>query len=120
MKKVSLQQIEDYYINFGYNGNKLRKAVEKDKDYQSALKQKKALLAKKFNLTSIEKRKYVMSVDADFEILAKCGQLEKTKLAKQEKELVKLIKSQLENDWRKPLMRKLNQLLNSKLSISKS
>jgi len=53
----------------------------------------------------------VLSLDIDFEILAKCKQLEKLNLSKEDKFLVKLIKSQLEYDWREPLIRTLNKLL---------
>ncbi|NQU98853.1 hypothetical protein HQ533_05270 [Candidatus Woesearchaeota archaeon] len=63
------------------------------------------------NLTPLEKKKYVMPTDRDFEILAKCKELEKLKLTKEDKLLVKFIKTQLERDWRKPLLVKLNKLL---------
>jgi len=111
MKKKSLQQIEDFYINLGYRGNKLRKILAKDKVYQKLLKQRKRKLTKKFKTTSLEKKKYVLSTNSDFEILAKCKQLEKLKLTKQDRILVKLIKTQLEEDWRKPLQKTLNRLL---------
>ena len=32
MKRKSLQQIEDFYKNPGYRGNKLRKVLSKDKE----------------------------------------------------------------------------------------
>ncbi len=68
-------------------------------------------LTKKFALTPTEKKKYVLPTDRDFEILAKCKQLEKLDLTNQDKSLVKFIKTQLKVDWRKPLLKKLNQLL---------
>ena len=71
----------------------------------------KGKLTKQFKLTPIEKRKYVLSTDDDFEILAKCKQLERLRLTREEKFLIKLIKTQLEDDWRKPLLRILNRLL---------
>jgi len=60
--------------------------------------------------TSSEKKKYALSTDADFEILHQCKQLQKYKLTAVDAELVKLIKSQLEDDWRKPLIKALNRL----------
>ena len=65
-------------------------------------------MKKEFKVTLSEKKKYVLAKDADFDILAKCKQLEKLRLTKGEGLLVKLIKTQLEDDWRKPLIRKLN------------
>lgn len=113
MKKKSLQfqEIEDFYINLGYRGNELRKVLAKDKWYQKLLKERKQKLTKQFKITPTEKKKYVLSTDADFEILDRCKQLEKLKLTKEDKFLVKLIKTQLEDDWRKPLLKTLNQLL---------
>lgn len=67
-------------------------------------------------ITSSEKKKYVLSKDADFEILAKCKRLEKLNLKFEDEFLVKLIKTQLEHDWRKPLLEVLNQL-NKKYNI---
>lgn len=65
---------------------------------------------KSFPLTKTEQRKYVMSTNEDYEILKKVKQLEKFKLAKQEKFLVWLIKTQLELKWRKYIIKTLNQL----------
>lgn len=61
--------------------------------------------------TAQEKKKYVLSTDADFEILAKCKILEKQKLAPEDKQFVKFLKTQLEADWRKPLLKTLDKLL---------
>lgn len=41
MMKRSLQQIEDHYINIGYSGNGLRKALLKDTEYQKLLRERK-------------------------------------------------------------------------------
>lgn len=111
MKKKSLQQIEDFYRNLGYKGVRLRKVLAKDKEYQKILKERKQKLGRRFKATPTEKKKYVLSLDTDFEILAKCKQLEKLKLTKEDKRLVKLIKTQLEENWRKSLLRMLTQLL---------
>jgi len=55
--------------------------------------------------------KYVMADKRDYEILSKIKELEKKKLEKEDKEIIKLIKTQLERDWRKPLLVKLDKLL---------
>lgn len=68
-------------------------------------------LARNFNVSPAEKKKYILSTDYDFEILAGCRQLENMKLAEEDRSLVKLIKTQLEADWRKPLLSALDKLL---------
>ncbi|MDP3948162.1 MAG: hypothetical protein Q8P87_00455 [bacterium] len=62
-------------------------------------------------ITSSDKKKYVLPEDRDFEILDKCKRLEKSKLIQEDKHLVKYIKTQLREDWRKPLLVELNRLL---------
>jgi len=111
MKKKSLQQIEDFYVSLGYKGDKLRRVLIKDKEYQKLLRKRKQKLTKQFKVALSEKKKYVLSTDSDFEILAKCKQLEKLKLTKEDRLLVKLIKTQLKDDWRRPILKTLNQLL---------
>ena len=66
---------------------------------------------KKYKPTRSETKKYVLSKNTDIEILTKCKQLEKMKLKKEDKFLIKLIKTQLEDAWRKPLLKTLNKLL---------
>lgn len=68
------------------------------------------LVPKIFPLTKTEQRKYVMLKGEDYEILKRVKQLEKLKLTKEDKKVVGLIKTQLKSEWRKPLIRKLNQL----------
>jgi len=101
----------DFYINRGYNGDKLRQILLKDKDYLKLLKEKKQKLTKSLRLTKAEEKMYVMSTDQDYEILSKVKQLEKIKLSKQDKFLVQLIRTQLERDWRKPLIKELDSIL---------
>ena len=55
--------------------------------------------------------KYVLKTKRDLEILDSCNKLLKNKLSKSDKNLVLLIKTQLETDWRKYLLMKLNKLL---------
>ncbi len=111
MKNDSLQRIEDFYQNQGYEGNELRKILLKDKDYLGLLNEKKKKLTKKASLTKAEEKKYVLSTDEDYEILSKVKQLEKRDLNKEEKFLVKLIRTQLEHDWRKWLVKELDKIL---------
>ncbi len=106
-----LQEIEDFYNNLEYRGDKLRRVLAKDGQYQRLLKERKEKLTKRFKVTPGEKKRYVLSTDDDFEILAKCRQLEKLKLTGEDRLLVKLIKTQLEADWRKPLLKAANLLL---------
>ena len=109
--KKSLQRIEDFYISQGYKEYELRKILSKDKDYQKILKERKQKLTKKISLTKREKKKYVMSIDKDYEIIYKVKQLEKLELNKEEKFLIKFIRTQLEYDWRKWLIKELDKIL---------
>lgn len=56
-------------------------------------------------------KKYLLPTDADVKILNKCNELEKLPLSKNDRELVEFIKTQLEKDWRTPLLNKLDFLL---------
>ncbi|MBU2616435.1 MAG: hypothetical protein KKB79_00425 [Nanoarchaeota archaeon] len=47
----------------------------------------------------------------DFAILNKIRELEKRKLSLRDKEVVKLIRTQLEKNWRAPLIEFLNKFL---------
>jgi bifunctional DNA-binding transcriptional regulator/antitoxin component of YhaV-PrlF toxin-antitoxin module len=111
VKTQSLMQIEDFYIQRRFTGEKLRKALKADKEYQKLLKVRRKTLGAQLGATTADRKKYVLSTDKDFEILTTCKQLQKHKLNNTEKKLVKLIKSQLEDDWRKPLIQELNLLL---------
>ncbi|MFH0974051.1 MAG: hypothetical protein V1817_04680 [Candidatus Micrarchaeota archaeon] len=110
MKNKSLQEIEDFYVENGYADEKLRQVLMKDLEYQTLLKEKKRKRAKQLGITSTEEKKYVLSTDADIEILRECRRLEKLRLTKEERFLIKLVKSQLEIDWRKALRKTLDRL----------
>lgn len=110
-KLTSLQAIEDFYIDLGYRENRLRTILSKDIKYQELLKKKKERLASNVKVGVADKKKYALSTDLDFEILDKCKKLEKTLLSKNDKEIVALIKSQLQDDWRAPLLKFLDILL---------
>ena len=106
----SMDIITDNYIKLGYQGSELRKILEKE--YQILLKKRKEKLTKQYKLTSAEKNKYFMPSDRDFEILDKCKQLDKLILSRYDKYIIKLILTQLYDDWRKPLIQELDKLLN--------
>ncbi len=63
-----------------------------------------------FKSSAKEKNRYVLSEERDFEILSGCNELQQQKLSKNNREFINLIKSQLEEDWRTPLLAKLKQI----------
>ena len=85
--------------------------MEGDLEYQKLIKNKRKKLSEETKVSQKEKAKYVLSDDKDFEILKKCKLLSKKKLSNADKELVILIKEKLEDEWRKPLIKILNNLL---------
>lgn len=109
--KKSLQKIMDFYEKQGYKGDKLRNILLKDKNFNSLIEERRLKLTKAFSLTKNEGKKYVLSVDRDFEILKKIKQLEKLKLNQQEQFIAKFIRTQLEHDWRKWVIKELNKIL---------
>ncbi len=106
--KTSLQKIQDSYINLGYKGEKLRKALENDKEYQKILEKRREKLGK---INS----KYVLSTEQDIEIFKKTEKLEKLNLSEDDRKTVELIKSQLEQEWRKHLIKELENLIQKNL-----
>ena len=66
---------------------------------------------KKYIPTAFERKKYVLATQKDIKILRKCKELEKRRLTKGERILVKLVKTQLEEDWRTPLRKAVDKLL---------
>lgn len=109
--KKSLQKFEDFYIQKGFAGTRLRNVLSQDKEYQKLLQERKSHLTKQFSVTTSEKRKYVLSINQDYEILSKIKTLESAKLNKNDKFLIHIIRTQLEQDWRKQLIMELNKLL---------
>lgn len=110
MKRKSLQQIEDHYLQRGYTRHILRKVLEKDKEYQKLLKERKRTLTEKFRVSGKEKRMYVLSTDTDFRILSQCKRLERLRLSNEDRNTIKLTKSQLQDDWRSSLIAALKKL----------
>ena len=62
-------------------------------------------------ITSRDKKRYPLPDAKDFIILKKIKYLETKKLNKQDKDLIKLIRSQLLKEWRNPLLISLNKLI---------
>lgn len=111
MPKKSLQAISDYYSNKGLFGKKLQKALERDQEYQRILLTRRQKLKKRFALKKGEAEKYVLSTDEDYQILWLIHQLERKKLSPLERRLVEFARTQLEREWRKPLIKFLKDLL---------
>ena len=112
----TLQEIENKYIQQGLRGNALRQALAHDEEYRRILAERKSKLTKQFSISEQDLGKYVLSIDEDWEILSKIYQLEKKPLSEHDSELIRLIRSQLEDDWRKPLKEKLGKLLKKYVS----
>lgn len=74
-------------------------------------KERKEKLLKQYRITEPESKKYLLPTKKDFEIISKCKQLEKMRLSKEDRAFMKFIKTQLERDWRKPLLKELERLL---------
>ena len=111
MTKKSLQTIEDFYRNQGYRGDRLRRVLKKDKEYKRILSDRRRRLSIELKITPSEKRRYVLSTDEDLEILGVIKYLERRNISKEDQELLKLFRTQLEHEWRKPLLHKLNTLV---------
>ncbi len=62
-------------------------------------------------ITSYEKKNYFLKDKKDLIILSKIKKLEIKNLKKMDKEIIKLIRTQLKLDWRTPLINHLNKLL---------
>ncbi|OGG45131.1 hypothetical protein A2673_01990 [Candidatus Kaiserbacteria bacterium RIFCSPHIGHO2_01_FULL_50_13] len=110
-KKRSLQAIEDFYYQQGLRGGALRKATQNDKEYLAILQARRRKLTRSAVVKPADKKKYILSTDTDLEILNIIYELEKKKLSEQDKILMNLVRSQLEHDWRVPLLALLSQLL---------
>ena len=65
----------------------------------------------KIKITPLDRRKYVFDNKKDEMIFKKSKKLETKKLDKRDKEIIKLIITQLKKDWRTPLISYLNKLL---------
>lgn len=73
--------------------------------------EEKNKLFKDFDITEEEKRRYVFDELRDFQILDLCRKLEKLDLSSSDRKAVEMAKSQIEDDWRTPLLTYLQKLL---------
>ena len=64
-----------------------------------------------FKITKKDLKKYPLPTKRDYLILRKIYQLEEKKLSAKDKEWVKFIRSQLQDDWRATVIKLLNKLL---------
>ena len=64
----------------------------------------------KLRLTSLEKKKYAVKEKTDLKIFIKIKKLKNKKLNKEDKRMLRFIKTQIEWDWRKPLIKELNKI----------
>ena len=71
----------------------------------------KTSVGNNIKLTPKERKRYVLGETRDYVILAKLKFLESRKLLKRDRDLLRLLRTQLERDWRKPLIKFLDQLL---------
>lgn len=105
-----MQGIEDFYFNLGYRSKKFHSALKNDKEYQKLLKEKKQKVSRTLKINPAGKKKYVLATDIDLEILSQRNNLLKQSPSESDEELIELIKSQLLDDWRSPLLKKLKSL----------
>lgn len=106
----SLQQIEDYYVARGLKGEALRAALQNDTKYQTLLKERKLIIRNKYDITEYEEKEYLLPNEEDYVILSIIKSLEDKNLSDHDKEIVELIKTQLLDDWREPLLERLKKL----------
>lgn len=62
-------------------------------------------------ITNYEKKNYVLGDKKNLKILLIIKELEKEKLKKKDKEILKLARTQLKKDWQTPLINYLNKLI---------
>ena len=65
---------------------------------------------KKTNATKRGKQKYALKLKIDLDTFIRIKKLENKKLNKEDKRMLRFIKSQLEYDWRKPLIKELDKI----------
>lgn len=67
-------------------------------------------LRERYGIKPEEEAGYVMCEERDYEILAKIKELEAKDLRAEDEEFVAFCRTQLEDDWRAPLIEKLDEL----------
>lgn len=104
------QEIEDYYISRGLNGEELRKALEKDPEFQALLKRRKIKIRNKFGISENDEKKYLLPTEEDYKILSMINELEKKNLSENDRDIIEVIRAQLLLNWRSPLIQKLEEI----------
>ena len=61
-------------------------------------------------LILLQEKEYLLPNEEDYEILSLIKTLESKQLPDHDKEIVEIIKTQIKDEWRKPLLEKLKQL----------
>lgn len=107
----SLQSIQDAYEEQGLRGEALRKALASDAEYQRLLAEKHAALLRASDIAPEDAVRYVIATDRDVEILGKIRTLEALPLSEHDARAVRLIRAQLEQDWRTALLAELDAML---------
>lgn len=62
-------------------------------------------------ITKYEKKNYLLSDKKNLKILLIIKEIERFRLSKQDREAIKLARTQLKKDWQTPLINSLNKLL---------
>lgn len=69
---------------------------------------------RKLAVTERDKQTYVLKTKQDERILLACKRLEQQHLSKRDRHLIRLIKSQLLDDWRTPLEKEVKRVARRK------
>ena len=89
----------------------MRKTLEEDSEYQRLLQERKSRIRNKYGISREEEKEYLLPNEEDYEILSMVKLLGNKNLSDTDSQTVELIKTQLLDDWRGPLLDKLKQLL---------
>jgi hypothetical protein len=108
-----INEIIDWYAQQGLTGEELRKALGTDKTYQK-LKLALKKMRKKRIASLEEEKRYPLDTKLDLNILSKIHEAESLELSENERFLISFIRTQLEEDWRGPLLAVLDTILKNK------
>ena len=106
---MTLSSIQDAYYRKGYRGARLRAALARNPAYRRLV----TVLRTESGARSASRRelgRYVLSEAQDMDILQLVKRLERRHLSASERAILRLIRTQLEADWRTPLLRFLRTL----------
>lgn len=100
-----------HYFNRVFSGDGLRKALEADEDFKKLFSEKYGDFCERFGITDFDKKNYLISTKEDCQILYKIKELKGKNLLKEDEKILELVESQLKADWRNPLIKFLDNLL---------